>query len=400
MSMKTTEWETKSLDELTDRIDYGHTASADSEAVGPKFLRITDIQNGHVDWKTVPFCPATPDELDKYRLSDGDIVFARTGNTTGKSFLLKHPPEDSVFASYLIRVRPSRSVNPRFLAHFFDTPNYWNQIKKNAQGAGQPGVNATRLKTLEIPLPPLPEQKRIADILDRADAIRRKRQEATKQCNDFLTSAFNSMFGDPVQNPKKWPETTLDDVAHLQSGVTKGRNFADQQTVDVPYMRVWNVQDGHLRLDDIKDITVLPTDVERYSLQEGDLLLTEGGDPDQLGRGAIWYAPIPVCIHQNHIFRVRCDQKVIIPEFLSALIGSQKGKRYFLKMAKQTTGIASINMTQLRKCPVFLPPLHLQQQFAKLDRQFEKTCGTLNKRFDTVDQLFGSLVQRAFNGKL
>ena len=160
------------------------------------------------------------------------------------------------------------------------------------------------------------------------------------------------------------------------------------------------VWDGHLRLGDIKDITVLPSDIEKYRLKEGDLLLTEGGDPDQLGRGAIWYAPIPVCIHQNHIFRVRSNRKLVIPEFLTALIGSQRGKRYFLKMAKQTTGIASINMTQLKKCPVFLPPLDLQKKYAAIDRQFEATRASLAKRFDVTDDLFNSLVQRAFRGEL
>jgi len=215
MNTTTTTWETKTLDELAERIDYGHTASADSAAVGPKFLRITEIQNGHVDWSSVPFCPATPDELNKYRLSDGDIVFARTGNTTGKSFLLKQPPKDSVFASYLIRVRPSSSVDPRYLAHFFDTPDYWNQIKKNSQGAGQPGVNGTRLKTLSIPLPPLSEQKRIADILDKADAIRRKRQEANQSASMIMHAVFSDLFNEGIRScvagklPQNWTSTTV-----------------------------------------------------------------------------------------------------------------------------------------------------------------------------------------------
>ena len=323
----------------------------------------------------------------------GDFLICVRGSTTGRTNIAAF---DACIGRGVAAIQAHGEQ--RYVNHFVRTLE--KQIYASGNGSTFPSISQQQLHELQVPLPPLPDQKRIADILDKADAIRRKRQEVAKHCNDFLTSAFNTLFGDPVQNPNKWPETTLDAVAHLQSGVTKGRNFGDQQTVEVPYMRVWNVQDGHLRLDDIKDITVLPSDVEKYSLEEGDLLLTEGGDPDQLGRGAIWYAPIPVCIHQNHIFRVRCDQKLIIPEFLSALIGSQKGKRYFLKMAKQTTGIASINMTQLKKCPVFLPPLHLQQQFAKLDRQFEKTCETLNTRFNAVDQLFGSLVQRAFKGEL
>jgi len=341
------------------------------------------------------------EQLAAHKVTPGDLVITKMGLPPCVAAIYPDDTPDGIVTADIIKLTPNRDcIDPRYVSYFLNSSSARSQIEAFTNGVTRPKVRLGAFRLMWIPLPPLPEQKRIADILDKADAIRRKRQEAAKECDDFLTSAFNTLFGDPVENPNDWKETTLDDVAHLQSGVTKGRNFADQQTVAVPYMRVWNVQDGHLRLDDIKDITVLPNDVEKYALQEGDLLLTEGGDPDQLGRGAIWYAPIPVCIHQNHIFRVRCDQQVIIPEFLSALIGSPKGKRYFLKMAKQTTGIASINMTQLRKCPVFLPPLPLQQQFARVDRQFEKTRGTLNARFDMVDQLFNSLVQRAFKGQL
>lgn len=394
----TVKWETKTLDELAERIDYGHTASADPTVVGPKFLRITDIQNGHVDWTTVPYCHATPEEMDKYRLSDGDIVFARTGNTTGKSFMLKQPPKDSVFASYLIRVRPSHSVDPRFLAHFFNTPNYWNQIEKNAQGAGQPGVNATRLKTLEIPLPPLSEQKRIADILDKADAIRRKRAEARSITREIPMGAFRFAFRDylaPDQIAKQ-----LNDVAEVVSGVAKGRKLNGVDIREVPYLRVANVQAGYLNMSEIKTIPAKQSEVDSMALRRGDVVMTEGGDFDKLGRGALWEHDLPDCIHQNHVFRVRVNHHYLLPTYFVHYLQTELARNYFLRCAKKTTNLASINMTQLRALPVPLPPLKLQEKF---DHEFRTAVDVTERQLVAEHEagaLFNSLVQRAFKGEL
>lgn len=278
----------------------------------------------------------------------------------------------------------------RFLFHWVRTPRFISEMNRLATGASYPAVSDTIIKSSKIPLPALPEQKRIADILDKADGVRRKHQNVRKFTEEFLRAQFVELFGDPYRNPKNWPTKKLEEVSQLQSGVTKGRKLEGKKTVEVPYMRVWNVQDSHLRLGDIKSITVLETDIEKYRLETGDLLLTEGGDPDQLGRGAIWYSPISVCIHQNHIFRVRANREFIVPEFLSAMIGSEFCKRYFLKMAKQTTGIASINMRQLKACPVLLPPLKLQEKFSQIEKRFKEVEQTLEARFEEADTLFES----------
>jgi type I restriction enzyme S subunit len=152
------------LDDVADTIDYGFTASATEEAIGPKFLRITDIQDGKVDWGAVPYCEATQSDISAKRLLAGDIVFARTGATTGKSFLIKTCPTDSIFASYLIRVRPSKKLLPEFVSSFFQTPDYWRQISLQANGAAQPGVNSKKLKELLLPVPPLGEQEKFREL--------------------------------------------------------------------------------------------------------------------------------------------------------------------------------------------------------------------------------------------
>ena len=159
-------WCWASIEQLVKSIQYGHTASAIMESVGPKFLRITDIQDGQVNWDTVPYCECSQEEHLKYHLEPGDIVFARTGATTGKSYLITDCP-DAVFASYLIRLRLSDLLDIKYLVLLLDSPIYWSQIMNVRKGSAQPGVNATVLATLHIPLPPLAEQKRIARDVDR-----------------------------------------------------------------------------------------------------------------------------------------------------------------------------------------------------------------------------------------
>jgi len=126
-------WRRVPIKDMADSIQYGHTASAVARKGGPRFLRITDIQDGRVDWSEVPSCNIPKADIPKYRLSPGDLVFARTGATTGKSFLISECPE-AVFASYLIRVRVTGEVDSRYLSAFFQSPDYWGQISAVPHG--------------------------------------------------------------------------------------------------------------------------------------------------------------------------------------------------------------------------------------------------------------------------
>lgn len=163
---------------------YGYTAKSIENDAYPKMLRITDIQEYGVNWGDVPNCEITQDNLEKYRLSDGDIVIARTGATTGKSFLLNDPC-NSVFASYLIRLRVNRGTFPKYVFNFLQTDNYWKQISELSSGIAQPGVNATKLQSLCFPLPPLSEQQRI---VDRIESLFAKLDEAKQKSRDALDS--------------------------------------------------------------------------------------------------------------------------------------------------------------------------------------------------------------------
>ena len=169
--------------------------------------------------------------------------------------------------------------------------------------------------------------------------------------------------------PRHWMLCSFDDVLVIVSGVTKGQRIpAGERSVDVPYLRVANVQRGWLDLAEAKSIAVRQSDIDRYRLADLDVLMTEGGDWDKLGRAAIWRGEIECCIHQNHIFRLRIPSDSILPQWVVLYANSDCGRRFFEDSSKQTTNLASINLTQLRTCPLPLPPLAEQHRIvAKVD---------------------------------
>ena len=162
-----------------------------------------------------------------------------------------------------------------------------------------------------------------------------------------------------------WETVILGDIAQVQTGIAKGKR-GEANAVNLPYLRVANVQDGYFDLSEVKTIEVPSTHVERHRLRAGDVLFTEGGDLDKLGRGGVWHGQIDPCLHQNHVFAVRPNQDRLIPEFLAAVASSSYGRRYFLGCAKQTTNLASINSTQLRAFPIPLPPLIEQRKITAM----------------------------------
>ena len=185
-------WVSTTVGSETVLVQYGYTESAILRSEGPRFLRITDIQDEGVDWTTVPSCNIGPEDESKYALRAGDIVFARSGATTGKSFLVQECPR-AVFASYLIRVRPGPCVSPEFLYLFFRSPQYWRQLNDNLAGNAQPNCNASKLKTLEFALPPRGEQneilRQVENLLSIADVVE-ERTVATNKIIDRVSEAI------------------------------------------------------------------------------------------------------------------------------------------------------------------------------------------------------------------
>lgn len=176
--------------------------------------------------------------------------------------------------------------------------------------------------------------------------------------------------------PKSWKKVTLDSVSIVQTGVAKGRQVISDP-ISLPYLRVANVQDGRVDLTVVKEITVGKGEVARYSLRDGDVLFTEGGDFDKLGRGTVWRGQIDPCLHQNHIFAVRPNLSMLIPDFLAYQAASDYGRRYFQLSSKQSTNLASINSSQLKDFPVLVPPLREQRKIVEIIRTWDEAIEKL-----------------------
>lgn len=169
--------------------------------------------------------------------------------------------------------------------------------------------------------------------------------------------------------PPSWTVVRFEDVALVSGGVTLGRKLGERKTVSLPYLRVANVKRGEIDLTVIKEVLIGEDEVERYALRKNDLLMTEGGDWDKVGRAAIWRAEIPVCLHQNHVFRARMRSADIVPFWFEIYFNSPIGRTYFESASKQTTNLASINMRQVRNCQIPIPPLAEQRRIvAKVDQ--------------------------------
>lgn len=263
-------------------------------------------------------------------------------------------------------------------------------------GSAQPQITRQGLEKVEIKYYPIEAQKKIVAILSKMKAVITAHHQQLQKLDELVKARFVEMFGDMYLNTMEWRELQLEIMADIVSGITKGRKIAGKQLTKVPYMAVSNVKDGYIDWTTVKTIEATDQEINQYRLLPDDVLMTEGGDPDKLGRGAIIRTPLENCIHQNHIFRVRLDESHILPDYFAEYLKHQRAKRYFLGCAKQTTGIASINMKQLKALPVLLPPLELQNEFSAFIRQIDKSKVAVQKALDEAQLLFDSLMQKYF----
>ena len=392
-----------SLDDVAERIDYGLTASAKNSGEGSKFLRITDIQNDQVDWVTVPLCDCSEEERKRYALKTGDIVFARTGATTGKSFLVRSCPENAVFASYLIRVRASEKVDSGYLSRFFQTPSYWNQITQSSTGTAQPGVNASNLKKLSIPLPSIAQQRRIAEILDRADAIRRKRQEAIQLTEELLRSTFLEMFGDPVANPKGWEMVGLGKLLAepLQNGAYFEKDRYVQNGTGTEMVHMSDAFYGVVKRGNLKQVCLTPAEIEKYGLNSSDILIARRSlNYEGSAKPCLIPATQDPLIFESSLIRVRLRQDIIDPIFFFSYMLQPRARETYVFPHVTKSTISGINQAGLQRVQVLVPPIAIQRSYRSF---YEKTSAFTAKHEESMtstNHLFNSLLQSAFRGEL
>ena len=327
--------------------------------------------------------------LPEYRFDQKGIVVSAVGARCGKAF--KADGKWNVCANTHALSVDETIADRDYCWYMLNNEEWW--IKG---GTAQPFVKIKDSLKREHDFPPLEVQKKIVSELDKATHTINLCNALLEKLDLLVKARFVEMFGDMVANDKQWHIFKLVEVSDIVSGITKGRKVKETKLIEVPYMAVSNVKDGYIDWTTVKTIQATESEIEQYRIFPEDILMTEGGDPDKLGRGAIIYQVPKNCIHQNHIFRVRLNQKKIAPVFFAEYLKHQGAKQYFLKCAKQTTGIASINMTQLKALPVLIPPIELQNEYTTFVEQTDKSKAAVKALLQKAETLKKALMQEYF----
>lgn len=355
----------------------------------------------------------TPEAAELYSevAPAGSVLALVRGMGLANSFAVSLIERPMAFNQDLKALIPSRDVAGPFLVHalMFASRRMLQNVTDAAHGTKR--LSQDDLQAFEVPLPSLPDQAAIASILDAFLAAIDLEIAALKAAKRLKAMAMRELFmrglrGESRQElefgdvPGSWRTALLSDVAEVQTGAAKGRKFIDADLIDVPYLRVANVQEGHLDLSEMKTLRIRRAELDRYRLQDADVVLTEGGDFDKLGRGFIWRSELPVCIHQNHVFAVRTNRDVLLPEFFAYLAQSPYGKAYFLKIAHKTTNLACINSNKLKAFPIVLPTLGEQRDIVNILNVVDQKADLHKQKRPVVEGVYRFLLNKLMTGEI
>jgi len=457
-------WAQAAAGELCEKIQDGTHFSPKvqlSEGAYP-YVTAKNVRPRGLDLSDVSYL-REEDHKEIYRRCDarhGDVLLVKDGVNTGDAAINTIRGEISLLSSVCM-LRPDKDlVIPEFLRYYLQSPQGSGWLTGRMTGTAIRRIVLRRIKETPVVFPHPQEQRRLvaeleahlsrldeavadlgrvnrnlaryrasvlqaacegrlvptevelaraegrsfepaSEMLERTEGERPAEGNARRSGDD---PGASGPVGSDRELPEGWAWATLNAIAKLKGGLTKGqKRRPGERTRPVPYLRVANVQRGFLDLRELKTIEATNAEIEELQLRPGDVLFNEGGDRDKLGRGWVWEGQIAECIHQNHVFRARIIDGAIKPKLLS-WYGNSIGQQYFVTEGKQTTNLASINLTKLGSLPVPIPPTAEQVRIvAEVERRLslaDQVAATVDAALSHAERLRQSILKRAFEGKL
>ncbi len=374
--------------------------------------------------------PRALDDLDGLQASEfetyqifqkDDLAFKLIDLQNIKTSRVGIVPEMGIMSPAYIRLEANQSrLWPKF-GYWYFTDLYNRQVFNQLGGGVRQTLGPEELLVLPCSAPSHSEQQTIAAFLDRetgkidaliaeqrrlVELLAEKRQAVISHA---VTKGLNpnaKMIDSGIEwlgeVPEHWEVKRLKFVATVQTGIAKGKDNAGKDTISVPYLRVANVQDGYLDLEDVATIEIPQESLDRYRLQSGDVLMNEGGDFDKLGRGHVWHCEVEPCIHQNHVFAVRPHS--VSSEWLNLVTGSKYAQFYFMTRSKQSTNLASISSSNVMELPVVCPPDDEQSAISNHlnieSSKFDLLTVEANRAIELLQEHRSALISAAVTGKI
>ena len=321
----------------------------------------------------------------KFRFNEGHILYGKL-----RPYLRKivRPDFAGVCSTDIIPIRPTAVIDRGYLFYVLRSPEMVGLATSRCTGANLPRLNPSQLEAFEVPLPPLPEQKRIAAILDAADALRAKRRESIEQLDSLVQATFLEMFGDPVTNPKGWERRTLGEIIRFVGGSQPPKTtFTYEPSPET--VRLVQIRD--FKTDEYK--TYIPSNLARRRFSSDDVMIARYGPPVfQILRGLEG---------TYNVALMKADPKEgILKQFIFFLLSHPSVNRAVVAKSGRTAGQSGVNLDFLNNFPAYRPPLALQNRFASIVESIEQQKARLKAHLAELDTLFASLQSRAFNGEL
>jgi len=423
--------DTALISDICEKPQYGYTEKATFQNVGPRFVRITDIKSGTIDWHSVPYCMC--DKPAPYLLHRGDILIGRTGSV-GKTFFVDYVPEEAVYASYLIRLRTKADVTSKYLYWCLNSSSLWDQLLSFSRGSAIKNINGKMISSLRFPIPenkiqhsvstflfsfraylmglekeipelphPLSEQRRIVTKIERlatkieeAKGLRKKSGLAT---HIFLDAALVKIF--EGQLDKTWVDGCLGDFVIDDCYGTSEKTH--DEPIGVPILRMGNIQNGALDVKNLKYLQISDKDTQKWILHAGDILVNRTNSSELVGKCAVFNLEGEWGF-ASYIIRLRLDTKKANPYLVAKYINSSLGREYMLREKKQMTGQANVNAKKLKALPIKLPSVHHQKMIVEylnsLQAKVDGLKSVQSKTTAELDALLPSILDKAFRGEL
>lgn len=396
------------IDRIRDRLEkivggeWGDDPEAHDEGIEISVIRVADIRGLDVTTEDLTIRRVKESKLPGRLIGKRSLLLEKSGGgeqkPVGRAALGRNLTFAAICSNFMAKTDCGPTISPLFSAYLLDAA--YSSLINTAHIQQTTGIQNLRVSdylNTHVAIPSLAEQQRIAAYLDASCAAIDAAVAAKRAQIETLDGVKKDIIQKAVTRgleehptlkktgnawmfelPITWKLVSLKRVSGIQTGLTLGKAY-EGPLIERPYLRVANVQDGHLELQDVTTIEVPEEVAHRVELRPGDVLMTEGGDLDKLGRGTIWSGEILDCLHQNHIFAIRCFKHKLLPAFLAYLTASRYGRDYFEATGKRTTNLASTNSTKVGLLPIPRPSIEEQRAICRyLDEKLNHISHIVN----------------------
>ena len=361
---------------------------------GIRVIRIANVQKGYIEDSTPVFYPEDSTGLDKYMLESGDLLMSLTGNVGRVAILAEEFLPAALNQRVACLRMKSDRVSKGYLYHILNSDYFEQKCIQSSKGVAQKNMSTEWLKDYEIPVYTEEKQAEIVSIFDHLQGIIANRRQELQSLDDLIKARFVEMFGEPETNPKEWKKKPLAKViTAANNGMARRGNDEHGNIV----MRLVELQDGYIDYTNPNRIVLTEAEKKRYLLRDKDFLFARvNGNPDYVGRCAVFTDIGEPVYHNDHIIRVHFDDNAVDGAFASALLNSTYGKRQLKNQIKTSAGQYTVSQDGIGAIVAILPPIELQRKFSAFVSQVDKSKAIIQKAADKAQLLFESLMQQYF----